>query len=377
MRNLFFFGTLRHVPLLEVVLGRKSADIDAKPGVVRGYRVSAVAEGPFPTIEAEQAANAEGLAVSDLTAADIARLDYYEGAFGYDLASVTLEDGSAAELYLPEPGRWTADGPWSLDGWVAAHGEMSVIAAREVMGYFGIRSRDEVAAMFVMIRARADSQVRAKRSRHGSDVFRGTLDVVEKTRPYVDFYAMDAMRLRHAQFDGSMSAELDRAIFVASDAALVLPYDPVRDCVLVVEQVRFGPLSRGDRTCWQHEPIAGRIDPGEQPVEAARREAREEAGLEIGALELIAEAYPTPGTSTEFYFIYLGIADLPSGTVGSGGLEDENEDIRSHIWSFDELMARVARYDIANTPLVTCAYYLSHHRDRLRSENAGRTPGNT
>ncbi|MEO9632808.1 MAG: gamma-glutamylcyclotransferase family protein, partial [Sulfitobacter sp.] len=119
MRHLFIYGTLRHLPLLEIVLGRSAGAIDLRPATLPGYRVSAAAEGPFPTIETCEAAQAEGLLVQGLSADDFARLDFYEGAFDYDLVPVTLADGQAAEVYLPQPGRWTAQGPWSLAQWEA------------------------------------------------------------------------------------------------------------------------------------------------------------------------------------------------------------------------------------------------------------------
>jgi nudix-type nucleoside diphosphatase (YffH/AdpP family) len=144
--------------------------------------------------------------------------------------------------------------------------------------------------------------------------------------------------------------------------------------VLVVEQIRLGPVVRGDRTQWQLEPIAGRVDAGETPEEAVRREAVEEAGLKLGALEKIGEVYPSPGTSSEFYYLYLGLADLTDDSAGTGGLADENEDIRSRVMSFDELMMRVESFDIANAPLGMAAYYLAYHRDRLRSVGTADTP---
>lgn len=374
MKNLFFYGTLQHLSLLEVVLGRAARDIDAIAVSLPGYRVSAVAEGPFPMIEKRDGAIAQGVIVRGLSLDDIARLDFYEGSFAYDLVSVILADGQAAEIYLPQPGLWTPDGPWSFDGWVKKSGDMSVIAAQEVMGYFGQRSRDEIARMFPGIRARADAQRRAAYSLHGADSFQGDIEVMRRTRSYADFYALDDIVLRHARFDGSLTAPLERAVLIDADAAIVLPYDPVRDRVLLVEQMRMGPLARGDRASWQLEPVAGRIDPGETPEEAARREAKEESGLTLGPLEKIAEAYPSPGSSTGFYYVYLGLADLPDGVAGAGGLVEENEDIRSHLMSFDDLMARVARFDLANTPVVMAAYYLAYHRDRLRSAGATDTP---
>lgn len=373
-RNLFFFGTLRHLALLELVLGRTAKDLDIKDAALPGYAVFAVAEGVFPTIKETDGGRALGILLRGLSPEDIARLDFYEGSFAYDLQPVVLSNGIAAEVYLPKPGRWTAEGVWSLEDWVQNHGAQNLIAAQEIMGYFGKRHPDEIAAMESVIHARAASTLRAQRSVHGSDTFHGKIDVLKQTRSYSDFFALDDVQLRHEQYDGTMSPALDRAVFIAVDAALVLPYDPVRDCVMVVEQVRLGPVVRGDKTCWQVEPIAGRIDAGEAPETAARREAQEEAGLDIGALEPIAEMYPSPGNSTEFYYVYLAIADLPDQAQGPGGLEDEGEDIRSHIWSFADLMDRVARKEVANAPLVTCAYYLAHHRDRLRSAGADATP---
>jgi len=374
MQNLFFFGTLRHLPLLEVVLGRDAAHLSVSPAVLPGYAVSAVPKEPFPTIAIDPTAQALGLLVENLTSQDIARLDFYEGSFGYDLTPVVLTNGRSAEVYVPQPGQWSADGPWSLEDWITTNGDMSVHAAAEVMGYFGTRTRDQVAAMFPMIRARAASVVRAKQARHGRDVFRGPVEIEKRTRAYADFWALDDMKIRHARFDGTMSDTLDRAVLVAVDAAFVLPYDPVRDRVLLVEQVRMGAIARGDDTCWFMETIAGRVDPGETPQDAARREALEEAGLEIAQMETIAEIYPTAGSSTEFFYLYLGLADLPDTITGTGGLEAEHEDIRSHLWSFEELMARVTSFDVGNAVLVTSAYYLAQNRDRLRSEGAGATP---
>lgn len=374
MKNLFFYGTLRHIPLLEVVMGRPADELQITTAQLSGYAVSAVAEGPFPMISEQTGALAEGVLVGGLSDVDMARLDFYEGSFAYDLRPVTLDDGQLAEVYVPQAGLWTADGPWSLAKWESDWGEMSVIAAEEVMGYFGQRSRDEVAEMFPVIRARASSRIRARSSLHGADTFDGKIDVRARHRPYSYFFAVDDYKLQHEKYDGSMSEVLDRAVFVAADAALVLPYDPGRDRVLLVEQIRLGPIGRGDRTFWQLEPIAGRVDPGETPEETARREALEEADLEIGSLEKIAEIYPSPGTSTEFYYTYLGLADLPDDITGTSGLETEHENIRSHLLSFDELMDRVDRFDVANAPLALAAYYLARHRDRLRSEWVKDTP---
>ncbi len=366
MKNLFFYGTLRHLALLEIVMGRGAATLDVVAAVLPNHLVTSVAEGPFPTIAYSTDDTADGVLVRGLNTDDIARLDFYEGSFDYDLKSVTLADGQCAEVYFPQVGRWTPQAPWDLAHWEAEWAELSCHAAREVMGYMGRKTRDEVDAMFPMIRKRAGSKVNAGQSLHGAGTMHGKVDVIRRHRSYAHFFALDEMQVRHEQFDGTMSDTLDRAVFIAADAAILLPYDPVRDRVLLVEQMRMGPLARGDTSCWQLEPIAGHIDAGESPQQAALREAEEEAGLNLSALEKVAQVYASPGNSTEFYYIFVGLADLPDGVEGTGGLASEGEDIKSHVMSFDTLMTLIDRLEAANAPLVLAAYWLARNRERLR-----------
>ena len=52
MTDLFVYGTLRHVPLLEIVLGRTAAQIDMVVCELPGHAAMAALEGPFPLIAA-------------------------------------------------------------------------------------------------------------------------------------------------------------------------------------------------------------------------------------------------------------------------------------------------------------------------------------
>lgn len=217
------------------------------------------------------------------------------------------------------------------------------------------------------LKVAAASRVRATRAaERGFRQGAGEVTLVARGQAYAGFFGLEVLDLSHSRFDGTVSPKITREVFVSGDAVTVLPYDPVRDRVLVVEQFRTGPLGRGDPLPWQLEAIAGRIDPGETPEDAARREAVEEAGLVLGPLEQVAEYYPSPGAMTEYIYSYVALCDLPDGVAGVFGAEEEAEDIKGHLLGFDALMAAVVAGEVANAPMILTALWLQRERGRLR-----------
>lgn len=241
-----------------------------------------------------------------------------------------------------------------------------------VLGYHGQLPAAAVRRRLSSLRVAAASRVRALQA-SSPGLRQGTGDVtVGDARPaHAGFFGLDVLTLRHRRFDGGISPEITREVFVSGDAVTVLPYDPVRDRVLLVEQFRAGPLGRGDPLPWQMEAIAGRIDPGESPEDCAQREAVEEAGLRLGRLEPVAAYYPSPGAVTEFIYSYVALCDLPDGVAGVFGQAEEAEDIRGHLLAFDRLMAAVAGGEIANAPLILTALWLQRERGRLQGQPVG------
>ncbi len=373
----FFYGTLCHAPLLEAVLGRKVSVTLAR---LEGFAVYWAKDAGYPVILRENGAVAQGVVAFDVTADEAARLDFYEGGFGYavEALTVTSETGKMQALvYLP--GREIATGAaWNLAAWQARWGDVVTAAAADVMAQMRLRPAADVMARYAQILVRAASRLRARqtapvtlrRSAVSGDVAR-----LAWRQPYANFFALEETDLRFRRFDGTLSDTVNRAVFVSGDAATVLPYDPVRDRVLLIEQFRAGAHGRGDGQPWQLEAIAGRVDPVETPEQAARREAGEEAGLTLGALLPIASYYPSPGAKTEYIYSYLGIADLPDRLAGGiSGVADEHEDIRTHLIGFDRLMDLVATGEAENGPLLISAFFLARNRDRLRKSGSDRAP---
>lgn len=369
----FFYGTLCHAPLLARVLGRDAA---TRPAILPDHAVFWAEGGAFPLIVPQPGGQAAGLLLDDATEEDAARLDFYEGGFLYDPVERLVETATGAvpaRVYLPQPGRWHPAAPWTLAEWVARHGAAAVSAAGDFMALMGQHPAASVAARYGPMLARGASRLRAAAPQPAALRCPGGpewVDVKAITTPYARFFAVEEWRIAWRQFDGTMGAAQDRAVFVMTDAVTVLPYDPIRDRVLLIEQFRVGAFARGDAAAWQLEAIAGRIDPGETPEEAARREALEEAGLTLGPLLPVAGYYPSPGAISEYLYAYVALTDLPDGTAGLFGEVDEAEDIRSHLIPFDRMMDLAATGELTNGPMLLTALWLQRERPRLRAEAA-------
>ncbi len=369
--SLFLFGTLCHAPLRAIVLGQ-TPGVTVTPAVLPGFATHWVAGADYPMLVERDGAEAHGVLVRGLTEHHLARVDFFEAGFAYDPVSVTVEtDHGPVETrrYLSDPDA-APGAPWALSDWVAHHAPLWETAAQEAMSYFGDIAPDVLATRMPTIRIRAASRLRAQRTAPATQ--RGTFDVgrdvrvASARRPYTHYFAVEEHDLQFRRFDGAFSPVVNRAGFVGGDAVTVLPYDPKADTVLLVEQFRVGPYLRGDTNPWMLEPIAGRIDVGDTPRDTAHREAREEAGLSLGALHYVSGHYPSPGSVAEYVYAYVGEADLTGLHGRIAGLPSEAENIRSHVVDFARLMALIASDEAGVGPLVVSAYWLALNRSRLR-----------
>ena len=190
------------------------------------------------------------------------------------------------------------------------------------------------------------------------------VEVVEREACFRGFYQLDRLHLRHRLFAGGMGKLINRELFVRHDAVCVLPYDPQRDCVVLIEQFRVGALDKSVNP-WLIELVAGLIDKDEQPEEVARREAVEEAGLELAEPWPLTQYYPSPGGSDERVHLYVGRCDS-RGAGGVHGLEEEGEDIRVLVWSLDEALAALDDGRIDNAASIIALQWLALNRDKVR-----------
>lgn len=352
--RVFVSGLAAEPAVLQQVLGTHVVE----PGVVNGLTLVEADQGPW-SVAILASGYASGLLLT-LSPDQAKRLDFVLRSLGqipHPLPSLS------AIGYLGQ-------GKTFMTGTLPEVVSVVSYAIADILTLHGTTEPDAILARLNPILVRAASRRRAVDSpptalRHSTRPGDATVHALRQ--PYARFFAIEEYDVSWQRFDGTPSDTVTRAAFLSGDAVTVLPYDAVRDRVLLIEQFRAGPLARGDTQLWQVETIAGRVDPFETPEQAARREAEEEAGLTLTDLHFVARYYPSPGAVSEYLYSYLALTDLPDGIAGVFGVEGEAEDIRGHLISFDALMALVTSGEIENAPLILTAFWLERERSRLRA----------
>ena len=205
------------------------------------------------------------------------------------------------------------------------------------------------------------------------------LEVVQRTPGYRGFFAIDKVLLKHRLYAGGWSPSFTRELFLRDPAAGVMLYDPDLDQLVLVEQFRIGALldaeSKGSSP-WLLEVVAGILAPEESAAQLSRREAKEEAGCDILDLVHITDYYNSPGGSNERISLYCGRVDA-SQAGGIHGLEEENEDIRAIVLSFEEAWQALKDGRMNNAMAIIALQWLYINRRSLRNRWSSKRPSAT
>lgn len=194
---------------------------------------------------------------------------------------------------------------------------------------------------------------------------RDDVEILDTETLWKGFFRMDRVRLRHRLFAGGWGQPITREVFERGHAAALLPYDPVRDEVVLIEQFRAAAMTAGAEP-WLVEIVAGIIEDGETAEDVARRETVEEAGCEVTDIVPVMDVFTTPGGSSERIAIFVGRVNT-QGVGGIHGLADEGEDIRVFTESLDAALARQANGGIVNLTAIAALQWLALNREEIRA----------
>ena len=160
------------------------------------------------------------------------------------------------------------------------------------------------------------------------------------------FFKMNEVILRYKKYDGSWSKDIKRELFGGAQVSAVLPYDPAKKEIILIQQFRPGTISKNFEN-YLDEIVAGIIDKGESPEMTAKRECFEETGCEVKKLTPIQGYFPAPGSSESFYHLFLAEIETFNGERIMG-LKSENEDIFVKSYKIDHVREKLESGKILN-----------------------------
>ncbi len=190
--------------------------------------------------------------------------------------------------------------------------------------------------------------------------------IKDKRIVFNGYFQMEKYTFEHELYAGGFSESFTREVFERGSAAAVLPYDPITDQVVLIEQFRAGAVKTMSQP-WMKEVVAGIIEPGEKAEQVAKRESIEEAGCQIDKLELISRYFVSPGGTTEECYLFCGEVDA-TNVSGLHGLAEENEDIKVEVVNAQQAFDWVKDGTINSAAGVMSLLWLENNRKRIMNQ---------
>jgi ADP-ribose pyrophosphatase len=191
------------------------------------------------------------------------------------------------------------------------------------------------------------------------------VEIFEKTVCFEGFFRLERYRLRHRLFNGDWSCPVVRELFDRGHAAAVLPYDPIRDEVILIEQFRIGALAAPGGP-WLLEIVAGMIETDETAEEVVKRESVEETDCVITDLIPLYDYLVSPGGTTERVALFCGRVDSTHADGVHGAIE-EGEDIKVHVVTLDAALTLLKSGTLNSANLIIALQWLALNRDYVQA----------
>ena len=170
--------------------------------------------------------------------------------------------------------------------------------------------------------------------------------IINKKNLYSGFFSLNKYEFIHEKHNGEWTSTVEREVFSGAHVSTLLPYDPIKKEIILIQQFRAGVLSRYDES-YLLEIVAGIVDEGENPEQTAIRECFEETGCDVKKIYPIQSYFPAPGSSESYYHLYLGEIQAFDGERIKG-LEKENEDILVKSFKIEEVKQMLKEKKIMN-----------------------------
>ncbi len=195
------------------------------------------------------------------------------------------------------------------------------------------------------------------------------VEILSEKRVWSGRFPLDVVQFRHRRFDGALSGVRTWELWRRGRAAALLPYDPVTDQVVLIEQFRFPALAAGLDPVLVELP-AGLCEDGETPEATIRREMREEMAMDADLVEWAGAYMLTAGGADELCDLFVGRVTVPptdaDGIAWHSGEAAEHEDIRVRVWPAATAIEATLAGRFPNSLTTIGLLWLAARRDWLR-----------
>jgi nudix-type nucleoside diphosphatase (YffH/AdpP family) len=170
-----------------------------------------------------------------------------------------------------------------------------------------------------------------------------------------NWYVLRKVRYERTRPDGSRVVQT-REAYDRGNGAVILLYNKGAGSVILTRQFRLPTYINGNETGMLIEACAGLLEK-ENAEETIKREAEEETGYQLSAVQKVMEAYMSPGSVTEILYFFVAEYSSQMKVGEGGGLEEEEEDIEVLEMSLDRAMEMVKAGEIRDAKTIMLLQY--------------------
>lgn len=178
------------------------------------------------------------------------------------------------------------------------------------------------------------------------------LKISTDTRVYDGYFKIDETEVSEFE-NGIFKDSYKRYRLTRPNAVTVLLFNQETNSFILVKQFRY-PIAHHESENIL-EAIAGKIDAGETPQQAAIREVYEEVGYKITEDKLgkPIEFYASPGYSSEKIYIFLAVVNNSDKDLNAGGgVQGEHENIEIVEIPFGDFLTKIDTNEIKDSKTI-------------------------
>ncbi len=169
-----------------------------------------------------------------------------------------------------------------------------------------------------------------------------------------NWYTLRKVTFDYQRKNGTWETQ-SREAYDRGNGATILLHNPATDHVVLTRQFRLPTYVNGNPSGMLIEACAGLLD-DEHPDDAIRREAQEETGYRLTAVERVLEAYMSPGSVTERLFFYLAEYSAATERQAGGGVDEEEIEVLE--LPFAQALKMVTTGEIQDGKTILLLHYL-------------------